>query len=189
MKRTFIALPVDASPELKQMISYLRRELVMESVKWVETENFHITLKFLGDTPEDKIPLITKQIAPLLEKCPVMRKNLAGLNFFSTGGMPSVLYSEIEDVTEMGPIASLIDKELAYFGFQPESRPFKSHLTLARIKFLHDKAKFISLVKKFSGQPFGTAKLDRAVFYESFLYSSGPKYMPLKVFHFPDLKI
>ena len=59
MKRTFIAIPVTPSPQLKELFRDARYRLSGSGIKWVDPESLHLTLKFLGDTDEMKIVLIS----------------------------------------------------------------------------------------------------------------------------------
>ena len=62
MKRIFIAVKIDPGETLMKMISDFKTGLKDERIKWTETENFHITLAFLGETEEDKIKAIGKML-------------------------------------------------------------------------------------------------------------------------------
>ncbi|MFU8845056.1 MAG: 2'-5' RNA ligase family protein, partial [Bacteroidales bacterium] len=58
MKRLFAAIKVMPDEEFMRVFMTLKRDLKNEKIKWVDPENIHITLKFFGETPESKIPLI-----------------------------------------------------------------------------------------------------------------------------------
>ena len=59
-KRIFLAIKIHPEPELPELVDLLRDELADERIKWVDDDQFHITLKFFGDTPESKIEQISQ---------------------------------------------------------------------------------------------------------------------------------
>jgi 2'-5' RNA ligase len=76
-------------------------------------------------------------------------------------------------------MAAEIDKRLAKLGFQAEKRPFKPHLTLARIKYLKNKKAFYEAVEKYRDTFMQTAKINEIIFYRSILKPDGPEYKPI----------
>mgnify|MGYP000864359733 CR=1 FL=1 len=62
VKRTFLAAKVDAGPELVQLAGILQRELTGERINWVAPENYHVTLRFLGDTTDQMVRYISGMV-------------------------------------------------------------------------------------------------------------------------------
>jgi len=180
MKRTFIAVPVEASENLRNIIIRLKQKFKGEVIKWVDPEIMHITLKFLGDTPEEMIVPISGKIELIAEEFRVCAGKMTGLDTFSNRGKPAVLFTRLADLPILEQLAATIDEELKILGFQPESRAFKPHLTLARIKYLYNTRNFISLIKSISDSEIQPVSIEKIIFFESVLLPSGPLYKPLK---------
>jgi len=104
------------------------------------------------------------------------------LGFFKNKEMPRVLFANIQEVEVLQQLAAEIDNRLINLGFQPETRPFKPHLTLARIKFLKNKTAFYEEVEKYRQTFFQAVPINELVFYRSVLKPEGSKYQPLGVF-------
>jgi RNA 2',3'-cyclic 3'-phosphodiesterase len=181
MKRTFIAVPVEASEKLRHITTRLKQEFKRDALKWVEPENMHITLKFLGGTPEEMIVPISEKLEMISLKFQVLTGRMESLDTFSNRGKPAVLFTRLVDLPMLEQMATIIDEELKTFGFLPESRAFKSHLTLARIKYLYDTRNFYNLVKSYCESDIQPVSIEKIIFFESVLLPTGPLYRPLKI--------
>jgi 2'-5' RNA ligase len=95
--------------------------------------------------------------------------------------MPRVLFANIKDGKELQLLASEIDKRLEKLGFELETRPFKPHLTLARIKFLKNKKAFYQAVEKYRETLFQAVPVNELIFYRSILKPEGPEYKELSI--------
>jgi RNA 2',3'-cyclic 3'-phosphodiesterase len=180
MKRTFIAVPVEVSGALISLTESLKGKLKGEDMKWVDPRNLHITLKFMGDTSDRQLQEVMDKMQAL---GPFFKKGegkMAGLGYFSYQGNPSVLFTRLTGLPELEAMAVKIDKELEKIGFPVEKRPFRSHLTLARIKWIRDKNRFFDLVKSDGSAEIQPVTIDRIVLFESILRPQGPLYIPLQ---------
>ncbi len=174
--RLFIAIPL--GPDLKEAISKIQSLLKRrnEGVKWVNPEGLHLTLKFLGNTPQEKVPRIEE----------AMRKALAPFGPFSvlikgTGAFPSlkkarVLWVGIEDErSRLKEMFKSLEKQLQKLGFPMEERPFKPHITLGRIKNL----KSIDFPEELEDQEVGVLEVKEVILFKSELKPEGAEYHPL----------
>jgi RNA 2',3'-cyclic 3'-phosphodiesterase len=184
MKRTFIAIPVTPSEYLLKILRELQAQLSGEAIKWVEPENLHLTLKFLGNTLEKQLPAIHERLNDISASFRKMNGVLTGLEYFSIKGNPSVLFSKVNDIPGLKEMAEAVDLTLEREGFLPEQRTFRPHLTLARIKTLRNSSKFTGMAGQYRSveiQPFVAEKM---VLYESILRPEGPIYKPLHIYPF-----
>ena len=136
--RTFLAidLPSSLHSTIGQKQEILKRELA--GISWVKSENLHITLKFLGDTPETKIDELQQVVTQAVKGIPSFVITLRGFGAFPDKRAPRTLWTGIEGDTEiLVSLANQIESAVAPLGFPPESKPFRPHLTLARIKRNH----------------------------------------------------
>ncbi|MBW6534550.1 MAG: RNA 2',3'-cyclic phosphodiesterase [Mariniphaga sp.] len=180
--RTFVAVKIEPSPVLIQTMNDLKNKLSGEVVKWVEPNKLHLTLKFLGDTLPSQVDEIGEELNQTAKMFSPFSFQLVGLGFFKNKGMPRVLFANIQEGEVLQQLAAEIDNRLINLGFQPENRPFKPHLTLARIKFLNNKKEFYEAVEKYSDTFMQTVTIDELLFYRSILKPEGPEYKELGKF-------
>lgn len=174
--RTFVAVKVEPSPVLQETMNDLKQKLAGEQVKWVEPNNLHLTLKFLGDTLPSQVDEIGEELNQAAKLFFAFTFRLEGLGFFKSRGMPRVLFVHINEGEVLQHLADEIDSRLAKLGYQPEKRPFKPHLTLARIKYLKNKKVFYEAVEKYRSTFMQTTEINELVFYRSILKPHGPEY-------------
>lgn len=180
VKRTFVAIKIKPEHELLDLLAECREIFNDEAIKWVHENNLHLTLKFLGETSEEQV----QQTKSILEKTGIgataFSFSLKGLGYFKSKGQPRVFFTSISGFETMEKIAGELEEQLFNVGFEKETRIFKPHLTLARIKFLRNKKRFYEFVDRYKNKMFQTVTVSEIVFYESILKPQGPKYVPLK---------
>ena len=104
-------------------------------ITWVKSANLHLTLKFIGDTPESKIPELQQAVAKTVTGIQPFVINLRGFGVFPDKLAPRTLWAGIEgDLEVLLDLTKMIETEVTQLGFPPEGKPFCPHLTLARIK-------------------------------------------------------
>jgi len=151
-------------------------------IRWVRREGIHLTLKFLGEVDR-----------PDLEKVPdAMERACMGFSCFSLQGAgvgvfpdlkrPRVIWTGISgDAEILKNLHAKLDSELKGVGFPKETRPFKGHLTLGRVKGPLDKAKFRSALEDLSDFATESFLVDSLVLYQSTLRPQGAVYTRLAV--------
>jgi len=136
--RTFLAidLPSSLHSAIGQKQKDLKREL--PGIAWVKLENLHVTLKFFGDTPEEKIPELQKVVQQTVKEIPSFVITLRGFGVFPDKRSPRTLWTGIEgEAAVLVDLANRIESAVVPFGFPQEGKTFRPHLTLARIKKDH----------------------------------------------------
>ncbi len=135
MIRTFIALTIPE--EVKAVIGTAITELKSKNhaLRWVKPEGLHITLKFLGDIPEQAVTAVSVDIDKAAALCPPLTLNLAGFGAFPNVKRARVVWVGLEgDMHELSNLAYAIDKMCLAYGIAGERRPFSGHITLGRLK-------------------------------------------------------
>ena len=145
-RRLFLAvdLPGEARALIAEAVTELRATLgahgMDECFRWVAPANMHLTLRFLGNMPDEAAPaIITAMREPLAEARPTIV--LDGLGTFPPRGRPRILYGGVAEGTDLlRALRDAVDARLApVCRWEEETRPFAPHLTLARAR---DRAKF-----------------------------------------------
>jgi 2'-5' RNA ligase len=135
-KRLFVAawLSEEARREASAMLERLREH--EGSVRWVGPENLHVTLAFLGDVDEARLPDVVERIARALDGTEPFATRLGGLGAFPSRGDVRVVWVGLEEGTkELAALASRIERTLVAGGYlAPSERPFAAHVTLGRPK-------------------------------------------------------
>lgn len=134
--RSFIAieLPQEIKVELARAQDMLRPQ-EHPGVKWVEPESIHLTLKFLGNIPSDRVPQIEGAVREAARGVPAFHLEIGGLGVFPNTQRPRVAWVALRgEVEKIAGLQEGIDSALLPLGFPRESRPFTPHLTLARVR-------------------------------------------------------
>jgi 2'-5' RNA ligase len=179
MKRIFVAVKIDAGENLLNMISDLKAGLKEERVKWTETDNFHITLAFLGDTEETKIKAINNMLMTTCGGFGEFEIIIKGTGLFKNLSDPRILWSGIETSEKLDKLYDCIKSGLKDTGISLEERPFRPHLTLGRIKGIRDQENLKSLITRYLEAEMQSQPVNEVILYESILSQTGPVYKPL----------
>lgn len=137
--RLFIALelPTAVIIELEQMQQHLRRG-AQHPVKWVGSGGFHLTLQFLGEVAAEQVPAILSALEYVTSTTagstgPVL--HLAAAGAFPNLRQPQALWVGVGgDTALLAQLQQAVTRAMEPLGFVPESRPFRAHLTLGRVR-------------------------------------------------------
>ncbi len=180
--RTFIAVPVEPSRELKQILR--RLDLMGRAIKPVFSDQMHITLKFLGEIDDAAVVDISNVMDAVCSRFAVTSIVLQGMGAFPNRRRPTVLWAGIADVAPLVPLEEELSSQLETLGYSREQRAYHPHLTLARVK-ARPPQEFFDLLDEHAGESanagpvWGTCPVDRVVLYQSQLSHGGAKYVPL----------
>lgn len=101
-------------------------------VRWVEPDNLHITLKFLGEVRQDRVPSVEERVATVAHSTAPLTLALAGFGAFPTVRRPRVVWLGVEATPELRCLKQDLEWALSDCGFETETRAFHPHLTLGR---------------------------------------------------------
>lgn len=133
--RTFIALelPDEIRAAIAEYMQPLRN--LPGRVGWVKPDNIHLTLKFLGDTPGEKIDDISGALKEVARDIGSISAKISGSGVFPNERRPRVLWIGIEEQTSaLQKLAVAIDNRMHAYGFKKEGRGFSPHLTIGRVR-------------------------------------------------------
>ncbi len=174
--RSFVSIDVGALDTLVELEGEM--EKTGASLKLVEPENIHITLKFLGEIGEDMVPEIEGVMREAAEGVEPFTVTFEGMGAFPGMNYVRVVWVGVKDGGEMAKISERINKSLAPHGFKKES--FKPHITLARVKSARGKENLVSLIERNAGRNFGEMGVESIRLKKSELRKEGPVYTTVK---------
>ncbi|MDD4602388.1 MAG: RNA 2',3'-cyclic phosphodiesterase [Bacteroidales bacterium] len=184
MKRLFAAIKIHPSREFLSFYRELRGVLEFESIKWVEENNLHLTLKFFGETEEKYLPLIQKTLEKCAGEMGSFELCLTDLGLFGSTYAPRVIHCGLEPHETMLELMKQLKEDLALAGFEADRQNLVPHLTLGRIKVLKDKHFFKQTLTRYRTVPFTPEKIREIILFESILRREGPQYSVVQSFPF-----
>jgi 2'-5' RNA ligase len=175
-----IDLPPEIRERLDQLIGKLRS---LARIGWSQAANLHITTKFIGEWPEERLPELRQSLAALRYRTAIPIR-IGGLGFFPNPRAPHVFWAGVEAAPELTALAAETDLAVAALGVKKEPRAYSPHLTLARIKGPEALHTFRAEVQRLSRPEFGSFDADRFYLYLSKPGQGGSVYTKLSEFPF-----
>ena len=179
MVRTFIALVIP-----KAWIDHLSRiaqDLAgqMSGLSWVKPENMHITIRFLGDLGDSGVRRAGESARRGVEALPAFTAKLGAPGAFPAMDQPRVLWVGLSEGAEQAAaVAKGVNLRLQQDGFGPPDKPFRPHITLARVR---EQARGVEKFRQYAPPPPPEgALLDRIVVMKSDLHPAGARYTALE---------
>jgi 2'-5' RNA ligase len=185
--RLFIAIPLPDSIQasLEGVASRLQKGCQFSHCRpaWVEIQNIHLTLCFLGKTSPDHVRPLRDSLGHVLKNVEAVQLEIKGLGVFPHWKKPKILWAGVRDRgKKLSTLKDSIDQSMAPFGYRPEDREFKPHLTLARIKSFKDVRVLEQQVRSLSPCRLGSMYGDRLNLYRNLLEPTGAVYHILESF-------
>jgi 2'-5' RNA ligase len=135
MARLFIA--VDSPPEVKRALEELigRLRETRAEVRWEHASKLHLTVKFLGETPEALVPGIDSALGGIAAQVSPLAVRYRAVGGFPGAKRPRVIWVGMEDQTgELIRLQRLLEDSMERLGVEREEREFHPHVTLGRVK-------------------------------------------------------
>ena len=182
--RLFIAalIPDAVRDALHKAREQLQRAAPDRALRWVAPENYHITLLFLGEQDEARLPAIVQAMQAARAGVPPFEIAIRGLGVFPNWNRPNVLWAGVSEGSQpLAQIAAALERALLP---APSGKPFHPHITLARFKTpcrdadglkkrLHD------AVQRLASNDFGQYQLRAISLMQSTLTPNGSVYTEL----------
>ena len=133
--RTFVAIDIsdEARSNLDEVIDELKPRVA--GVKWVRSKGIHLTLKFLGNVPESMISSIGSVLEETSGRVKPFDVSVNSLGAFPNPRRARVIWVGLDEPTgNLSALAKNIDRGMETLGFEPESREFRPHLTIGRVR-------------------------------------------------------
>lgn len=181
--RSFIAL--DLCKEQKAILKDIQTRLkaVDTDVKWVEPDNFHITLKFLGIIPQNEIKPIAEIIDAQAKNTASFSIEIGDLGAFPSVERPDIIWAELRQGQQpLTALADILEEALFLRGLPKETKKFHPHITIGRKRTNHN-INALSEALKITTLTSTVQKALHITLFQSDLSSDGPRYSVLHRSH------
>lgn len=174
--RLFIA--IDMPERVREDITELSNLLMKydTDVKWVAPHNIHLTVKFLGSTPEAMIDTIRESLVAAVSECEPFHLAIKGTGAFPTEKHPRVIWVGVADSDALRSLRDRIEKSMAVLGFPKEEKDFHPHLTLGRVRSQRGMIALLKQLSIYREANFGEFVVDTVNLMQSELKPKGAEY-------------
>jgi RNA 2',3'-cyclic 3'-phosphodiesterase len=189
--RLFVAMdiPEDVRAAVAALVAPLRSTNIPAGSKrsphpgarWARIEGLHVTLKFIGEIPEEKVAGIVSALKAVAFAKPIPL-NFRGMGFFPNERRPRVLWVGIEPGQELAALAKAVETALIPVGITREERAFSPHLTLARFDSPRGLDRLHAAIEAAGSLEFGSAISKEFHLYQSVLKRGGAEYTRVATF-------
>ncbi len=179
--RTFIG--VDLGPQVRHRVVALQEKLAeaAAAVKWVEPENLHVTMLFLGEVEDREIPDVCRCVADSCRAVSSFTLSVEGAGCFPHPRRPRVLWVGVhQGAQELVALHDALEPPLLALGcYRREERHYTPHVTLGRVKNAPATDGLAAALTKHAGWKAGTVEVQEVLVMSSELTRDGPEYTVL----------
>ncbi len=179
--RTFIA--VDPGQAIRARLLALQEALARtgSSMKWVEPENLHVTLLFLGEVDDREVPDVCRAVMDRCAGIDAFTMTVAGVGCFGSPRRPRIVWAGLtEGGPEMAALHDALEPPLLELRcYRREDRPFTSHITLGRVKGERADDRLAAALPRYAEWHGGTVEVREVLVMSSELRAAGPLYTVL----------
>jgi len=171
-----VELPPDVRAKAARYIATLREAAPDVRASWDREEKLHLTLKFFGDTEEERVEQLSGALASAASTIKSFELAIEGTGAFPPSGLPRVLWLGVKDSSQqLTELHQRIEDECERQGFARERKRFRPHLTIARLRSPEGAKRIAALhrSREFETEPFAVTEL---VLIKSDLSPRGSRY-------------
>lgn len=179
MKRLFIATKIELDERYFTLMKNLQRQLAGDKIVWVDSKLQHLTLRFLGQTPEEQIPKLKRIMNDVANHNTSFSMKMDKLGVFGSRYAPSVLWLGFSEFELYRQLFDQLETKILDLGFEPNHGNVVPHITLGRIKETQSKKFFWEIIEKNKPDFTQTISIEEITLYQSRLQPTGPIYTPL----------
>ncbi|MCX5841519.1 MAG: RNA 2',3'-cyclic phosphodiesterase [Deltaproteobacteria bacterium] len=184
--RAFLAM--DPPPEVLQRIADIQEVLkktLRGSISWVRPGGIHLTLKFFGDIAAEGLQPISEVVSGQAAGTRPLHLNIKGLGVFPGIRRPRILWLGVGgEVARLTALQGVLDQGFETCGIKQEERPFRAHLTLARIKSPQGLSGLDKVLEEKEAESAGPFEAKGLILFKSDLTPKGAIYTVLADFPF-----
>jgi 2'-5' RNA ligase len=153
-----IELPDTAIRALETVRDRVRQIDTERAIRWSSGDGFHLTLKFLGEAPDERLSTIRGTLVDAVRESKIAPFGLSidGLGGFPDVFAPRTVWAGVHgDLEQLRRLQKVVESAIAPLGFPTESRPFSPHLTLGRARQGAPRAKLVAFGRKLASLDIG----------------------------------
>ena len=183
--RCFVAIEIPEA--IQTLLTSIQEELRKDirGTSWVKRGNIHLTLKFLGDVAPNRISTIKNVIEQVVGTRSPFSMEIGGIGVFPNLTRPRIIWAGVKTgADEVTAIAREINIGLSRHGFERDEKPFRPHLTLARLKRRIDLKPLVDVFQQYDTINGATMLVNQIRVIQSQLRQSGAVYTPLETCRF-----
>ncbi|MDR4503434.1 MAG: RNA 2',3'-cyclic phosphodiesterase [Candidatus Scalindua sp.] len=181
--RLFVAIEIEK--RIKERILELLENLKRTGadIRWVASENLHVTVKFIGDSDPVILPSLAKSLENVASGFNPFRIEIENFAVFPTAKKPRIVFVGLRDKeNNLTKIFEAVETETEKFGIKRESRKYFGHITVGRTKTEKNIHKLIEILRTDSNHFFGQENVRHISLIQSELTPKGPIYTTIKKF-------
>jgi len=184
--RVFIAIDID--DKIRKAIADLQKQIVSKvdvkkgDLKWVEPNNIHLTLKFLGEISDEQVIEVSEIAKTVAQAHQKFNLEIESVGSFGGRSAKIVWVGAGKGTDALLALQKDLDDLLAQTGYPKEEREFSAHLTLCRVNHPIAGLKIGEAIAQFSHLKLGSIAADALCVYQSQLTPAGPNYTLLQSF-------
>jgi len=187
--RLFVAIPMPETVrnETTGVQRELRRLVPGDAIRWTKPEQFHLTLRFLGDVPVERVPALQEGIKAVCRGSLALRLRAQGVGFFPNARSPRVIWAGVNDGEgRLVDLQKKIADAVGPFAEKPGEEKFAGHVTIGRVKFLNrpEIEKLAAHAQAVKDRLFGAWTANEVELIRSDLLPSGASHTLLAAFPF-----
>ncbi len=190
--RVFIAIDINEKirAALRDLQQQMRRKADVKKgdVKWVNPENIHLTLKFLGEIKDAKVVEVCSIVKDVAGRHKSFELDIESLGYFGGRSARVLWVGTGEGGDNLCELQKDLEKQLALAGWPEEQRDFAGHLTVCRIRKSAVGTKLAQISEDYKGFNLGTISADSVLVYQSQLTPTGPIYTVLGSYRLREMK-
>jgi 2'-5' RNA ligase len=177
--RTFIGLPLRVEPRFLQARAELMKALDGERISWTNPDQYHVTLRFIGDTDRSSIQRIGSALHAHMTVPERIGLEVGKLASFGPSKRPRVIWVGFEECVFFESLKGEVDPILDLCGIPEAGQLFRAHLTLGRVRSLQDLQRYHLTIEAMDQNFSSSVLFEKLVFFQSILGPRGPEYRVL----------
>ncbi len=180
MKRLFIAFEIELNPYYTSLYEKIKKECPRDNITWTPPHLQHVTIRFIGKTPDDKIPLLQQGLEQIAQQFSPFELQVDKLGMFGSKYQPKILWLGFSDFSPLKELFKPINQLVIDIGLPEMEGNFVPHLTIGRIRMIEDKKRFIAKIPTWQPIENQCFKINSFQLIKSKLTNKGPLYTILK---------
>ena len=179
--RCFIALDLDDAIKSQLTTAQGWFGALKGKVSWTKREQMHLTIKFLGEVPDDMLAQVVDVLSNACLQVQPFEFDVAGLGCFpSSGRQLRIVWAGITAPTEMAKLNDLLQQGYVELGYEAEKRKFTPHLTIGRVRYVANAQAYRAVIGEHGDFIAGRQACDHVTLYRSDLEPTGAVYTAIE---------